>query len=246
MTETVMYRWNGASDIDFPRVRKVDHNNASAISQAIIDTIANYERIIQSLYEPRRSPTIFLSYILSMWRRSHYTVDAFFGSSSLHYILSPSSLAFEVVANFKILTILMMFPLASIDLYVQDPLWYIRHHYKFFTMLKTAGYIRFDPLDASVIRDSHVSSSYVRILPLSRLSSNKGEWYDTGNMNSLMDIIPPWNPLSIVLDSTSYFEDPDILFNILHILDDQTSLMHFHDSGGAFRGELKCIHHKCI
>ena len=62
----------------------------------------------------------FFAYIMSMWRRVHHTTDVLFASSHLHFVLHASTLAQEHVANFQMLALLYLFPLASVDLYVPD------------------------------------------------------------------------------------------------------------------------------
>jgi hypothetical protein len=70
-------RWNGASDVDFPGLHRVDHQNSTEISEVLVDIAMNYEQKLQEHGNGR-----FLSYILSMWRRIHYTADVFFGTSN--------------------------------------------------------------------------------------------------------------------------------------------------------------------
>lgn len=207
----------------------MDHQNASEIAETILDVITNYEFIIQSQYNSAHSPSVFLSYITSMWRRSHFTLDVFAGSSLLHFILAPSTLEQEMIVNFQVLAILYLFPLASIDIYVVDPLWYIRHHYKFYSMLKTAGHIRHDPLDSFDIPDGEVRSrSYVRIRSIDYLASvtnnnltnvNRLLAYNKGNFGvTVADIdnfLPSWKPVSVYLQPGVIFSSPDILFSLV-------------------------------
>lgn len=127
----VSNRWTGTSESDFPSIKKVDHQNDTEVSIAILDSILNFDS-----YTISPANGEFLSYILSMNRRYQNTAKIYFGSSFLNFILAPKSLNEEHIANLQILAILHMYPLASVDIYVSDPLWYIRHHYKFFTKLK--------------------------------------------------------------------------------------------------------------
>ena len=64
--------------------------------------------------------------------------------------------------------------MASIDYYVTDVKWYIRHHYSFYTILKKCGYIRtdiLDPSDYSNIKHINKPISYANILSDSILKS---------------------------------------------------------------------------
>ena len=58
------------------------------------------------------------------------------GSSYLHFIIAATTLEEEYLSNLQIISILHLFPTASIDLYVHDIIWYIRHHYSFFSTMK--------------------------------------------------------------------------------------------------------------
>ncbi len=68
------------------------------------------------------------------------------GSSHFHFVLIPplkagsvsSALEDEIAINFQALCILFLFPMASIDIYVSDVIWYVRHHYNFFQILKVS------------------------------------------------------------------------------------------------------------
>ena len=212
-SNAVICRWNGASDIDFPMLQKVDHQNSSDISEKVINAVANYPAIIASDYDKTHSPNIFMAYVISMWRRARFTTDVYFGSSFLHFIIAPQTLEEEILANFQVLSIFSMFPLASIDLFVFDPLWYIRHHYNFFSLLKNAGYIRHDPLDTfdDVSKES-VSKSYFRIRDLGKLklflSSNQAGF--TG-----FRLLPSWNPISVALTVGVCFNFPNALLPVL-------------------------------
>ena len=71
-----------------------------------------------------------------------------FSSSNFHFILicseyessSGSVVEEETSANMQLLALLFMYPMASVDLYVHDVVWYIRHHYPFYLMLKASVY----------------------------------------------------------------------------------------------------------
>lgn len=62
-------------------------------------------------------------------------------------MISTDSLAEEHEATFHILGLLYVHPLASISLYVRDVGWFMRHHYAFYSLLYSAGYVRVDPFD---------------------------------------------------------------------------------------------------
>jgi hypothetical protein len=76
-------RWNGASDVDFPGIQRVDHQNSSQISEVLADIATNYEQKLQEHGNGR-----FFSYILSMWRRIHHTADVFFGTLNIVSLFS--------------------------------------------------------------------------------------------------------------------------------------------------------------
>lgn len=205
-------RWNGASRVDFPGIRKVDHQNAAEVAEAIADVVSNYEEIISSSYKAEYSPAIFLAYITSMWRRAGHTIDTYFGSSFLHFILTPKTLAEEMLGNFHILTILSMFPLASVDLYVRDPLWYIRHHYRFFTILKDAGYIRHDPMDTfEWTEEGSNVKTFVRIKAISGLNAALND-----NEEIVNELLPSWKPTAIYFPIGIFFSSPSALFSFVN------------------------------
>ena len=200
----------------------MDHQNATDISTAIVDTILNYDAMIQSLHRPKHSPSVFMAYVLSLWRRAHFTVDTYFGSSFVHFVLAPATLQQEMLANFQVLAILHLFPLASIDIYVVDPLWYIRHHYEFYSLLKSSGYIRLDPLDSADVGEySQPSNSYVRVRALSELLRMTA---DSGGplVRDMQGYLPSWDPVAVVLDIGAAFESPDGLFSVIKGLSAET------------------------
>ncbi len=71
-------RWAGSSDYDFPvsrKINKVDHLNETAVYEKLQYIADNYENeLSQSLHN-----SIFFSYILSLFRRSHNTADVILG-----------------------------------------------------------------------------------------------------------------------------------------------------------------------
>jgi hypothetical protein len=70
---------------------QVDHLNGSAVQGAIVDLVRRYESEATS---PRQGA--FIAHISAFWRKFHHTVDAYFGSSFLHFILAASTL--EVIS----------------------------------------------------------------------------------------------------------------------------------------------------
>ena len=134
-------RWVGASRIDFPGLHRVDHSNMSQISETIAHVARNYESELRAAQN-----TEYLAYRLSsMLLRDRDTVDAMFASSYIHFLLSAHNLQDEYLATLQMLGLIYLFPLATIDIYVADVLWFMRHHYGFFSMLRQAGYVRADP-----------------------------------------------------------------------------------------------------
>ena len=158
-------RWVGASQVDFPGVRRVDHTNGTEISAVIAEVARNYEQELQSLQNGR-----FFNYALSMWGKVRDTADVMIGASYMHFLLHARTLEEEYTASFQMLALLYVYPLCSIDLYVQDVIWFIRHHYAFFELLQHAGYVRIDPFDPTEFpewqKDPLQSNSFVRIKDL--------------------------------------------------------------------------------
>ena len=147
-------RWNGASVIDFPGVTRVDATNATNISQAIITALNNFPNQVNL---PKNGE--FLKYILSLRERAGNTVEIIAGSASLHFLLSPRTADEERQAVFQIVALLHIFPLASIDLLVEDPVWFIRHNYPIVTVLREAGYMREDPMEPLEAQQVSVSGA---------------------------------------------------------------------------------------
>jgi hypothetical protein len=135
-------RWVGASRVDYPGVRRVDHQNATDIAAALAHVAANYEKELQS----KERTGLFLSHVLSMWQKTFNSVERVVSSTYIHFLLHARTLEEEYTATFQILAILYVYPMASIDLYVPDPLWFMRHHYPFLRLLQESGYVQFDPL----------------------------------------------------------------------------------------------------
>jgi hypothetical protein len=102
------------------------------------------------------------------------------GSAVLHFVLTAISFNDEVLVTFQVIGLLYLFPLASVDIYVRDDMWFTRQHYLFLTMLKESGYIRYDrydPTTFSLLHKNHGTGrssghkSFVRIKNLKDLQS---------------------------------------------------------------------------
>lgn len=160
--------------------------------------------------------TAFYGYTLSLWRKAHFTADVIFSSSNLHFILRADSLQDEHACNLQILALVYLFPLASVDLYVQDRLWYIRHHYSFFTAMKEAGYIRHDPFDPTDSEAEYIliSQAFIRIFPIDQFSelittTTRGLSNNSINFNRI------WDPILIFLSVGEVFQNPYDLFDTI-------------------------------
>ena len=71
----VSSRWNGASEVDFPGVIKVDHQNATAVSAAIAHAFAAFDE--RKLIQPETET--FFEYISSMEESLETNADVYFG-----------------------------------------------------------------------------------------------------------------------------------------------------------------------
>lgn len=162
-------RWTGASAVDYPGVRRVDHQNLSDIETALQEIADTYPSQLQLEHNAR-----FFQYALSMWEKLHHTADIVFGSAYMHFILYAKNLSEEYSVTFQLSSLLYLYPLCSVDIYVVDVLWFMRHHYAFMEVLQQAGYVRDDPLDPreySAWLASEQRTAYVRIKPLRELES---------------------------------------------------------------------------
>ena len=143
------------------------------------------------------------------------------GSSQLHFILIANTLEEEYIMNLKILCLLYLYPMISIDMYVTDTQWYIRHHYAFYSLLKQSGYIRFDPLD-SFDSFNEQSISLIKLKSLNKLnelfikSENNNCMFDNSlKYNNLLKL-NDWKPIIIILKTNKLvFSDPFDLIDIL-------------------------------
>lgn len=205
-------RWNGASEVDFPHVIRVDHQNLTQVAEAIVYAVENYEKIIIN-QNSRHQASKFMAYVMSLWRRSYHTTDVYFGSSFLHFVLLAPTLDTEMAANLQILALLHIFPLASIDLYVTDPMWYVRHHYSFHTTLRDGGYIRKDRLDSN---DQSIGGdiSFVRLLSIIELRKQVSST-DVETISDLKLFLPAWSPAVVVMETGVIIASPAQLFESL-------------------------------
>lgn len=235
-------RWNGVSPVDFPGLLRVDPRNASDIAQVVAFAIENYEAIMSSgdtgtgtdsqstkssggdarVEAARKGVSSFFAYILSMWRRAHHTADVVVGSAHLHFVFTASSLHEEHLSCFQILALLFVFPLASIDLYVQDPLWFIRHHYAFFARMLEAGYVvadPFDPADSAPHDRPTGGRGFLSLKSLPDLRSKLvlAHAFAEKNNSSLQEyqLVPPWNPVAVLLRRGWVFPDAFALLDAL-------------------------------
>jgi hypothetical protein len=167
-------RWTGASRVDYPGVRRVDHHNASDIEAALAHVAAHYETELRV-----EGNAVFFQYALSMWGKIHGTADVVLGSAYLHFILHARTLPEEYMVVFQLLSLLYLFPLCSVDIYVTDVLWFARHHYAFMDLLQQAGYVRHDPLHPDQYtewrKDPLQTYSYVRLKYLHVLDAFLGD-----------------------------------------------------------------------
>ena len=174
-------RWNGASVVDFPGVMRVDATNGTAISEAITQALESYSSWVRSSRNGE-----FLKYIVSLRERTHNTVEIVTASASLHFLLSPRTKNEERMAAFQILALLHLFPLASVDLIVDDPVWFTRQNYPLLQVLREAGYMREDsmePLDAQEVSIAGaVTQGWIR--PASLLGFKPGQELVTGKHSS--------------------------------------------------------------
>lgn len=133
----VASRWNGGSDIDFPGVLRVEALNGTAITEMIAYALDNYDEI---LHEERHAQ--FYAYIMSLGERLENTIDVLATSSTLKFVMKANDLQEETMACLLATTILYLFPLASVDIYVADVRWFNIHHYTFLTVMHGGGAMR--------------------------------------------------------------------------------------------------------
>lgn len=209
----VAERWNGASDVDFPGLLRVDALNGSDITAKLRFVVDHYEELLSQAVPVSATMTTtttpsskgqtdssssgrdsdsdsdrdrgggvvdvrrFWQYIVSMPARARRTVDWYFSSMYVHFVLdttptatTATAVAHETAAVFQTIALLYLFPLASVDLVVADAPWFCRHHYVFLDYLRQAGYLAVDPMDprewhlrTTSTATSTAETSFVRI-----------------------------------------------------------------------------------
>ena len=211
-------RWTGASNIDYPGVHRVDHTNATQIFETIKIVAEKYESELHSAQNAQ-----FYEYALSMWNKVHNTADVVIGSSYLHFALNTKNLQEEYTATFQILSLLYLFPLCSVDLYVADEMWFIRHHYAFFENLQHAGYIctdPYDPTEFTMYTTEYANRrSYVRVKSIHTYTDYMLQRSGVSNESVYESpLTPSWVSVLIVLPIGVVFQNPlDLLSVITHI-----------------------------
>jgi hypothetical protein len=234
--------------VDYPGVRRVDHHNASDIEAALAHVAAHYDAELRAEGNAR-----FYQYALSMWGKIHGTADAVLGSTYLHFVLHARTLQEEYTMVFQLLSLLYLFPLCSVDMYVADVLWFTRHHYAFMDLLQQAGYVRLDPLHpdqyAEWHRDPQQTYSYVRLKYLHVLDGFLGDLEREPSVGRTSEVevspagsavpgeesemtqdasplSPAWRAVVIALPVGVTFEDaPALLEHISHLPIDGHSVM---------------------
>ena len=156
--------WNGASEVDFPGLLRVDPHNSTSLTETLKFALLNYESLVTDPVTHGR----FFSYVVSQWERHHSTSRLLASSASLHFVLVARGLDEERIAVLRAFALLFMYPWASIDIYVRDVRWFLRHHYLAATLLKRGGYLR---KDVGNPQDFDITTTF---LP-SRGSSPEGE-----------------------------------------------------------------------
>jgi len=211
-------RWVGSSTVDFPGVHRVDHQNITSINTMLEYVANNYEKELRSIENAR-----FYKYALSMWQKVHDTSDIVVGSSCVHFVLHAHDLNQEYIATFQMLALLYLYPLCSIDLYVVDVVWFLRHHYAFFKSLQQAGYVRLDPLDPAehflYQQDLSQSRSFVRVKSIDTLIDYVNDM-SSGVESSVYEsqLTPSWASLLVVLHSgVAFFNPLDLLSHLTNI-----------------------------
>eukprot|EP01034_Spumella_vulgaris_P026529 gene26529-33122_t len=215
----VSERWNGASRVDFPGIHRVDPFNGTQITQTLEHIALHYEEELQARHNAE-----FLGNSLSLGKKLIHTADVVFGSSRVHFILTADTLSKEHMLTFQVLALLYVYPLCSIDIYVHDVVWFIRHHYLFHDILKSGGYVRIDPLhptDFSAWRRPSGGQAFVNVRHVKLLRRELSDMMSSQQVTAtttLADnthiplLIPSWKPLLVVLRPNVVFRNADVLF----------------------------------
>lgn len=135
-------RWNGASDVDFPGVVRVDQQNSSSLTLAIAHVLRHYDALLDDVDSGR-----FFAHALSLWEKARQTTLVLASSASMHFVLVARTLREEGHAILRLFALIYLYPLASFDLYVVDAAWFVRHHYAAMMLLRAGGYMRRDIMD---------------------------------------------------------------------------------------------------
>eukprot|EP01031_Cornospumella_fuschlensis_P034589 gene34589-41885_t len=227
-------RWNGASSIDFPAKYKIDAYNSTTIADVLDGVLKNYAEELQDIRHAKH----WLS-VASMWKKLADTANVVFSSSHLHFILSASTLHEEYIVNFQLLALIYLFPLCSVDVYVLDLGWYLRHHYVLVDLLRQTGYLRYDPLHPDETRNYGFDPmkseaeklngySFVRFRRLSHLESVKertsvssvhfpSEIVERATLDEA-HLLPPWHEAVVVTFSKhATFSNSEDLLMHLHV-----------------------------
>ena len=160
----VSNRWNGASDVDFPGLLRVDQQNSTSMTENIAHVIKNYDTLLDDVHMGR-----FFAQALSLWHKARETTQIVASSASVHFILLARNLREEGFAVLRLFALIFMYPLATFDIYVVDVMWFVRHHYAAVVALKAGGYLRRDIMDP---RDENMTTTFY---PTARNASSDGD-----------------------------------------------------------------------
>ena len=170
----VSNRWNGASSVDFPGVLRVDPQNSTSLTDTIARALRDYESLVADPATQGR----FFAYVLSQWERHKQTARILAASGGLHFVLvAQRGVEEERAAVLRLFALLYLYPLASVDVYVVDTFWFVRHHYLAVALLKRAGYLRKDIADP---RENNITTTFLPSRPLHGSSTSTGESVDGG------------------------------------------------------------------
>jgi hypothetical protein len=162
------------------------------------------------------SHSTYFSYILSMDQRLINTANLFFSSSKLSITLVATSLKEEYLTIFQILSLLHFYPLCSIDLFVLDFVWFMKHHYSFIDLMIQSGYIRYDlhdPRDHSAFErqsDEEPIISFLNIYSLFELPC-----LSSVSSSQKMKQTKQWKSLSLFLPIGYLPRNPSSLYNVI-------------------------------
>lgn len=217
----VSNRWNGASQIDYPHLLRVDTLNGSDVTHRLQQAVDHYEHYL-------KEAAAFHKYIASMPVRNIKTLDAYFSSASLHFVLDAREsergrtlLSTETAIIFQVLGLLYLHPLSSIDILVRDVRWFVRHHYVFVDLLFQAGYLRADPMDpahfASYLHEEARSFVRIRSAVSDTSSGNQTKEESPAAEDERMSADPdrPWHAFKVQLSSGVVFREVRDVYALL-------------------------------